>query len=102
MRKGILLLVVAGLLSFIGCAEKPEDAARRIVDQQVAIHHKGIELDTAQVVYTVVAQDALNATVEATGNITIKAVIPLAKQGRKWVLDVPADETPGKKAATAH
>ena len=58
MRKAIICLAVAGLILFVGCAEqKPEDAARKIVDQQVKIHHKGIELDTSKVVYKVVEQE---------------------------------------------
>lgn len=100
MQKGIFCLVVAGLLFCFGCAEqKPEEAARRIVDQQVAIHHEGFELDTSKVVYKVIEQDGQNATVEVSGNIAVNAVIPLAKKGGEWVLNVPTAEVPEKKAA---
>lgn len=100
MRKGIFYLVVAGLLLFFGCAEqKPEEAARKIVDQQVAIHHEGFELDTSKVAYKVVEQDDQRAMVEVSGNIVVKAVIPLAKKGGEWVLNVPTAEAPEKSAA---
>lgn len=100
MRKGIFYLVVAGLLLFFGCAEqKPEEAARKIVDQQVAIHHEGFELDTSKVAYKVVEQDDQRAMVEVSGNIVVKAVIPLAKKGGEWVLNVPTAGAPEKSAA---
>ncbi len=100
MKRAICLLVGAGLLLTIGCAEqKPEEAAREIVDQQVAVHHKGFELDTTKVVYKVVEQDDQHAMVEVSGNIAVKAVIPLSKKGDAWVLDTPSAEASAPKAA---
>ncbi len=102
MKKAICLLVGAGLLLTIGCAEqKPEEAAREIVDQQVAVHHKGFEMDTTKVVYKVVEQDDQHAMVEVSGNIAVKALIPLTKKGGEWVLAVPSAEKPAH-AAAAH
>ncbi len=106
MKKRIWCLFLLGVL-IMGCAEqKPEEAARRIVDQQVAIHHEGFELDTAKVSYKVVAQDDQTAKVAVSGNIAVQALIPLKKKGGEWVLDVPrahADakdaHAPAKKAA---
>ncbi len=99
MRKAILYLTVAGLTLFIGCAEqKPEDAACKIVDQQVKIHHKGFELDTSKVVYKVAEQDGDKAKVEVSGDIAVQAVIPLVMQDGEWVLDMPTGEAPAKKA----
>lgn len=101
MRKAIICLAVAGLILFVGCAEqKPEDAARKIVDQQVKIHHKGIELDTSKVVYKVVEQEGDKAKVEVSGDIAVQAVIPLVMQDGKWVLDMPTGQAPAKKAHT--
>ncbi len=100
MKKGFcLVLLVTGLL-MNGCAEsKPEDAARKIVDEKVAVHHEGFDLDTSRVVYTVLEQDEETARVEVSGDIAVKAVIPLAKKGGTWVLDAPHA---GKAAKGAH
>ena len=98
MKKLICLLVGAGLLLTVGCAEqKPEDAARKIVDQQVKIHHEGFALDTSKVVYKVVSQDGRKARVEVTGDIAVQAVIPLVMQDGEWVLDMPTGKAPAKK-----
>ena len=100
MKKVICLLVGVGLLLTFGCAEqKPEEAARKIVDEQVAVHHKGFELDTSQVVYKVVAQDDQSALVEVSGNIAVKAAIPLTKKGGEWVLLIPSAGGNAPKAA---
>ena len=99
MPKTIVYLVAAGLILFVGCAEqKPEDAARKIVDKQVKIHHQGFELDTSKVVYKVVEQGGDKAKVEVAGDIAVQAVIPLMMQDGKWVLDMPSDKAPAKTA----
>ncbi len=101
MKKGICLLFVVGLL-IVGCADqKPEEAARKIVDQQVAIHHEGFEMDTSQVAYKVVEQDGQTALVEVSGDIAVKAVIPLVKKGGDWVLNVPT-AAPGEPKTAPH
>ncbi len=99
MNQGFWMVLVVGLL-MIGCADqKPEDAARKIVDQQVAVHHEGFEMDTSRVVYKVVEQDGNTAMVEVSGDIAVKAVIPLVKKGGEWALNVPhADKTAEKGA----
>ncbi len=107
MKKVIALVAAVGLLLVFGCADqKPEEAARQIVDQQVAVHHEGFEMDTSRVVYKVVEQDDDTAMVEVSGDIAVKAVIPLTKKGGEWALNVPhADKTakgapkPAKQAA---
>ncbi len=102
MRKVICVLVAVGLLLTLGCAEqKPEEAARKIVDTQVKIHHEGFELDTSKVVYKVVAQDDNKAKVKVTGDIAVQAVIPLVMQDGEWVLDMPTGQAPAKKAHQA-
>ena len=98
MKKGLCILFTVSLL-IIGCAEqKPEEAARRIVDQQVAIHHEGFELDTSRVTYKVIEQDGQTAMVEVSGNIAVKAVVPLAKKGGEWVLNVPRAKAAAERA----
>jgi hypothetical protein len=102
MKKVIGLLVGVGLLLTYGCAEqKPEEAARKIVDTQVKVHHEGFALDTSKVVYKVMEQDANKARVEVTGDIAVQAVIPLVMQDGEWVLDVPTGKAPAKKAHKA-
>lgn len=102
MKNAIVVVLAMGLMMLAGCAEqKPEDAARRIVDQQVAVHHEGFELDTSGLGYTVITRDDTRATVEVSGTIPVKAVIPLAMKGGEWVLDVPAAK-PVKGTAPAH
>ncbi|MDJ0723068.1 MAG: hypothetical protein QNJ04_15635 [Desulfobacterales bacterium] len=98
MKKGICFLFVAVFL-VVGCAEqKPEEAARKIVDRQVAVHHEGLEMDTSRVAYKVIAQDGDTAMVEVSGDIAVKAVIPLAKKGGEWVLNVPHADKAAKGA----
>ena len=90
------LVLMAGLL-IISCADqKPEEAARQIVDQQVAVHHEGFQMDTSRVAYKVIAQDGDTAMVEVSGDIAVKAVIPLAKKGGEWVLNVPQADKAAK------
>ena len=89
MKKSICFLFVA-VVAIVGCAEqKPEEAARKIVDQQVAVHHEGLELDTSRVVYKVIEQDDDTAMVEVSGDIAVKAVLFLAKKNGDWVLNLP-------------
>ncbi len=98
MNQGFWMVLVVGLL-MIGCADqKPEDAARKIVDQQVAVHHEGFEMDTSRVVYKVNEQDDDTARVEVSGDIAVKAVIFLAKKEGEWVLNVPHADKAAKGA----
>jgi hypothetical protein len=100
MQKTIGIVALLGLLMLFGCAEqKPEAAAKKIVDQQVAIHHEGFELDTSKVSYRVVTQDDDSATVEVSGNIAVRATIPLTKKDGEWVLAMPAAEVEKESAA---
>ena len=91
MKKIFYLILVLGLLFTFGCAqEKPEAAAKKIVEQQVA-GHEGLQLDTSGLDYELIAQDGDRALVEVTGVMPVKATIPLVKQQGKWVLDTPAE-----------
>jgi hypothetical protein len=99
MKKIICLILVLGGAAMVGCAqEKPEAAARKIFEQQVA-GHEGIELDTSGLVYTIVKQGGNSALVEVSGNMAVKAAIPLVEKKGQWVLDMPAVETSGEDPA---
>jgi hypothetical protein len=99
MKKIICLILVLGVAVMFGCAqEKPEAAAKKIFEQQVA-GHEGIELDTAGLVYTIVEQGDNRALVEVSGNIAVKAAIPLVEKKGQWVLDMPTVETSGEVSA---
>ncbi len=100
MKRILCVILVLGLVVMFGCAqEKPEAAARKIFEQQVA-GHQGLELDTSGLVYHVVEQGEDNVLVEVSGNMAVKASLPLVKKGGQWVLAMPADEAPKKEAAT--
>ncbi|MDJ0873758.1 MAG: hypothetical protein QNJ02_00730 [Desulfobacterales bacterium] len=98
MFKEFCLMLLAGLL-MMGCADqKPEEVARQIVDQQVAVHHEGFEMDTSRVAYKVIEQDGDTAMVEVSGDIAVKAVIFLTKKEGQWVLNVPHADKAAKDA----
>ena len=93
MKKILCVLLMLGMAVMVGCAqEQPEAAAQKIFEQQVA-GHEGLELDTSGLVYTIVDQGENAAVVEVSGQMAVKAAIPLAKKGGQWVLAVPAAET---------
>jgi hypothetical protein len=97
MKKWIGLMVVAGVLLTFGCSqEKPEVAAKGIIDQMVAAKHPGFTLDTSKLAYKVVQQDDATAMVEVSGKIAVAASIPLVKEGTKWVLDERGQPAPAK------
>ena len=99
MKKTLYLSLLLALVVMVGCAqEKPEAAAKKIFEQQVA-SHQGLELDTSGLVYTIVEQGDKSALVEVSGNMAVKAAIPLVEKKGQWVLDVPAVETSGEDPA---
>jgi hypothetical protein len=99
MKKIICLILVLGVAVMFGCAqEKPEAAAKKIFEQQVA-GHEGMELDTSGLVYTLVEQADNSALVEVSGNMAVKAAIPLVEKKGQWVLDMPKVETSGEVSA---
>ena len=101
MKKIICLILVLGMAVMVGCAqEEPEAAAKKIFEQQVA-GHQGLELDTSGLVYTISEQGDETAVVEISGNMAVKAAIPLEKKGTQWVLAVPKGE-PDEKEAKPH
>lgn len=99
MKKIICLILVLGVAVMFGCAqEKPEAAAKKIFEQQVA-GHEGMELDTSGLVYTLLEQGDSSALVEVSGNMAVKAAIPLVEKKGQWVLDIPMVETSGEDPA---
>ena len=91
MKRLMCLLFVIGLTTMFGCAqEKPEAAAKKIVEQQVA-GHEGLQLDTSGLDYDLIEQDGDRAWVQVTGLMPVKATIPLVKKQGKWILDIPAE-----------
>jgi hypothetical protein len=101
MKRIICLVLLLGLVVMFGCAqEKPEAAAKKIFEQQVA-GHEGLELDTSGLVYTIADRGDDTAVVEVSGKIVVKAAIPLEKKGGQWVLAVP-DGEPAAKEAKPH
>ncbi len=91
MKKIIYLLLVLSLTVVFGCAqEQPEEAAKKIFEQQVA-GHEGLELDTSGLAYIIVEQEDDTALVEVSGNMAVKAEIPLVKKGGQWVMAVPVE-----------
>jgi len=91
MKRIICLSLLLGLVVMFGCAqEKPEAAARKIFEQQVA-GHQGLELDTSGLAYHVVEQGEDNVLVEVSGNMAVKAALPLVKKGGQWVLNIPTE-----------
>jgi hypothetical protein len=99
VKRTLCVILVLGMAVMVGCAqEKPEAAAKKIFEQQVA-GHEGMELDTSGLVYTVVEQGDNSALVEVSGNIAVKAAIPLVEKKGQWVLDIPMVETSGEDSA---
>ena len=98
MKKITCLILVLGVAVMFGCAqEEPEAAAKKIFEQQVA-GHEGLELDTSGLVYTVVDKDEGNVRVEISGDMAVKAALPLVKKNGQWVLAVPKGEPDAKEA----
>ena len=99
MKRILCVIFVLGVAVMFGCAqEKPEAAAKKIFEQQVA-GHEGMELDASGLVYTVVEQGDNSALVEVSGNMAVKAAIPLVEKKGQWVLDVPTVEPSGEVSA---
>ena len=100
MKKIFCVMLVLGVVVMFGCAQdEPKAVAKKIFEQQVA-GHQGLELDTSGLVYTIVDQGDDTAMVEISGNMAVKAAIPLAKKGGQWVLAIPADEASEKKTGS--
>lgn len=98
MKKIICLILLLGVAVMFGCAqEEPEAAAKKIFEQQVA-GHEGLELDTSGLVYTIVEQGEENVLVQISGNMAVKAALPLVKKNGQWVLAVPKEEPEAKEA----
>jgi hypothetical protein len=91
MKRMLCLVMVVGIVVMFGCAqEKPEAAAKKIFEQQVA-GHEGLELDTSGLDYDLIEEVEDKALVEVSGLMPVKATIPLVKKQGKWVLDIPTE-----------
>ena len=102
MKPICALLLAASMLLFFGCAqEKPEAAAQKIFEEQVA-GHEGLQLDTSGLDYNLVEQEEDKALVEVSGLMPVKATIPLVKKQGKWVLDVPHEAVEAEAPTAAH
>lgn len=107
MRRMVCVLVVMGLVAFLGCAKQaPEDAAKDIVEKLIATKHQGFVLDTSDLDYKVVEQGDDFARVAVSGEIDVKGEIALVKEGNRWVVggkpEVPAKaEAPAAKSVPA-
>jgi hypothetical protein len=98
MKRMICLLAVLGLAVMLGCAqEKPEAAAKKIFEQQVA-GHEGLQMDTSGLDYAIIEQSEDRAVVQISGLMPVKATIPLVKKQGKWVLGAPAEGHQAKEA----
>lgn len=91
MKRILCVILVLGMMVMFGCAqEAPEAAAKKIFEQQVA-GHQGLELDTSGLAYHVVEQGEDNVVVEISGDMAVKAALPLEKKNGQWVLNIPTE-----------
>ncbi len=75
------------MITMVGCTKStPEDAAREIVEKQIATKHKGFILDTSDLEYKVIEEGEDFARVVVTGEIEVKGEVGLVKEGGRWVL----------------
>lgn len=101
MKKVLCLLAIIGLLAAVGCGPKaPEDAAKQFIDQQI-LKHKGMQLDTSKLNYKVIEKDSNSAVVAVSGQITMKAEVPLVKKAGMWIVG-HQEAAPKMAAKTSH
>ena len=102
MKKIACILVAVALTAMVGCAKStPEDAAKEIVEKQIATKHKGFILDTSDLKYQVIEEGKDFARVVVTGEIEVKGEIGLVKEGGKWVLAAKPAPAKMKQAPAA-
>ena len=103
MKRITCLMLVLGVAVMMGCAqEEPEAAAKKIFEAQVGVaSHEGLEMDTSGLVYTIVDEGDNEAVVEVSGNMAVKAAIPLVKEKGQWVLAMPVEEA-AERETEAH
>ena len=95
MKRIACILTAFTLVTMVGCAKgTPEDAAKEIVEKQIATKHKGFILDTSDLEYKVIEQGEDFARVVVAGEIEVKGEVGLVKEGGKWVL--AANPSPAK------
>lgn len=98
MKKIICLFAVFGLTALIGCQQnKPVDAAKSIMKQQIA-GHRGFDFDTSKLSYKLIEQQGDTAKVAVSGAVQVKGELILKKTGGKWVM---AEREAGAKKETA-
>ena len=87
MKRIACILTAFTLVAMVGCTKgTPEDAAKEIVEKQIATKHKGFILDTSDLEYKVIEEGEDFARVVVAGEIEVKGEIGLVKKGGKWVL----------------
>ena len=106
MKKIACIFGALAVIAMVGCAKgTPEDAARDIVEKQIATKHKGFILDTSDLEYRVIEEGEDFARVVVAGEIEVKGEVGLVKERGKWVLAAqpapakmrqapPAEKTP--------
>ena len=89
-------MMAIGLVAAVGCAkQEPEDAAKALVEKQIATKHQGFIFDTSDLDYDVVEEGEDFARVVVSGEIEVTGEIALIKKGKKWVvgqLPAPVDK----------
>ncbi|MCF8081098.1 MAG: hypothetical protein K9K88_17615 [Desulfobacterales bacterium] len=102
MKKIVCTLAALALLAMVGCAKgTPEDAAKEIVEKQIATKHKGFILDTSDLEYRVIEDGKDFARVVVTGEIEVKGEIGLVKEGGRWVIAAKPAPAQMKQAPAA-
>ena len=99
MKRILCILAAVGLATMIGCAKQaPEDAAKAIVEKQIATKHQGFIFDTSDLDYDVVEEGEDFARVVVSGEIDVSGEIALVKKGGKWVIGGRPAPTPRAEA----
>lgn len=87
MKRIVYILTALALVAAVGCAKQaPEEAAKEIVEKQIATKHKGFILDTSDLEYKVIEEGEDFARVVVSGEIEVKGEIGLVNEGGKWVI----------------
>jgi hypothetical protein len=99
MKKIFCILMALGVVAAVGCAkQEPEDAAKTLVEKQIATKHQGFVFDTSDLDYEVVEEGDDFARVIVSGEIEVKGEIALVKKGQEWVPGQPPAPAEKSKA----
>jgi hypothetical protein len=101
MKKIFCIMIAMGVVAAVGCAkQEPEDAAKALVEKQIAAKHQGFVFDTSDLDYEVVEEGDDFARVIVSGEIEVKGEIALVREGKKWVPGQPPASAEKSKAPT--